>query len=207
MKKGVFITIEGTDGSGKSTQLENIQKYLIGKGHDVVTVREPGGTDIGEKIRKIILDPANINMDKITEILLYEAARAQIVKEVIRPAIVLGKTVICDRYIDSTLAYQGYGRNIDIDKIHILNEIATQGLAPDITFLFAISPQEAISRKKKHSAPDRMEMENNDFRQKVYDGYLHIADSKQDRIKIIDAGGSVEEVFLQVRDFLDELNI
>ena len=205
MNKGLFITVEGTDGSGKSTQIENIKKYLVSKGYDVVTAREPGGTGIGEKIRDIVLDPENISMDIVTEILLYEAARAQIVKEVIKPALLKGKVVLCDRFTDSTLAYQGYGRNLDKDKIYKLNEIAAQGMVPDITFLFAISPEEAIKRKKKKFIPDRMEMEENEFRSRVYEGYMQIAHGEPERIKVIDAGGSVEEVFSEVRKFLDIL--
>lgn len=205
MNKGIFITVEGTDGSGKSTQIGKIRNYLEERGYDVVTAREPGGTVIGEKIRDILLDGKNTNMDNITEILLYEAARAQIVREIIKPALQSGKVVICDRYADSTLAYQGYGRGFDKELINTLNGIATGGLLPDITFLFILAPEEAMGRKSKNTKPDRMELEGTEFRRKVYGGYLDTARSDPDRIKQIDGSGSVDEVFLEVKKYLDRL--
>jgi len=205
MKKGIFITVEGTDGSGKTTQINFIKKYMEEKGYSVVLTREPGGTRIGEKIRTIILDPENKEMDYITEMLLYASARAQIISELVKPAIDEGKVVICDRYVDSSYAYQGYGRGIDVDLITKINNIATRGMMPDITFWFDISPEAALKRRKTSSSPDRIEREKLDFYNRVYNGYSVLANMYPERIKRIDAARDIEQVSMDVKTWLDRI--
>ena len=148
MDKGLFITFEGIDGCGKSTQIRLVTEYLDALGKEYLLVREPGGTEIGEKIRSILLDKENNEMSPAAELLLFEAARAQIVDEKIRPAIEAGTTVICDRFYDSTFAYQGVARSLGEDLVITLNDIATSGLAPDITFLLDLSVEDAFARRK-----------------------------------------------------------
>lgn len=194
MKKGFFISIEGTDGSGKSTQIQNIRQYLKDNGYDVVFVREPGGTAVGEKIRDIILDVENDSMTAKTEMLLYAAARAQVVHDVIKPALMQGKIVICDRFVHSSYAYQGFGRGISLDEVMKVNAYAVEECMPDMTIFFDISPDEALKRRLTANDPDRMEGEVPAFFRKVYDGYLHLAKQDPDRIKVIDARKTMQEV-------------
>lgn len=171
MKRGLFITTEGTDGSGKTTQIKLIESYLKGKGFEVVVTREPGGTSIGEKIRSIILDTENSDMAYITEMMLYASARAQLVNELIKPSLSEGKVVICDRFIDSSYVYQGFGRNIDIELIERVNRIALDGIMPDVTLFFDIDPEVALERRIQSTGADRIEREAMDFHRKVYNGY------------------------------------
>lgn len=173
MDKGLFITLEGPDGSGKSTQIEYLKEYFDDKGIETVFTREPGGTDIGEKLRDIILDKANSEMCDMAEALLYAASRAQHVNQLIRPALEAGKVVICDRFIDSSIAYQGYGRELG-DSVRIINELAVDGCMPDLTFLMEISPEIGKSRIKSESQ-DRLELEKIEFHNRVYAGYKEIA--------------------------------
>lgn len=205
MGKGIFISIEGTDGSGKTTQINLIKDYLSGKGQDVVITREPGGTEISEKIRSIILDPKNKEMCKITEMLLYASSRAQLVYELIKPEIKAGKVVICDRFIDSSIAYQGYGRGIKLDYITEVNNVALDGVMPDLTFFFDISPEAALKRRLASSGPDRIEQEDLDFHIKVYEGYKNLARLHSKRIKVINAEREVGEIFNDVKKWLDRL--
>ncbi len=205
MSNGMFISIEGTDGSGKTTQINLIKDYLKGKGRDVVITREPGGTGISEKIRSIILDPENKEMCKITEMLLYASSRAQLVYNVIKPALKTGKIVICDRFIDSSFAYQGYGRGIRLDYITKVNKVAMDGVMPDLTFFFDLSPQTALKRRLASSGPDRIEQEDIDFHMRVYNGYKSLAQLYHDRIKTINAERSVEEIFSDVKKWIDYL--
>lgn len=202
MGKGLFITIEGSDGSGKSTQIALLKKYLEEKGKVVLTTREPGGTNIGEKIREIILDKNNIEMDSMTEALLYAASRAQHVAEKIVPALERGEIVICDRFIDSSIAYQGYGRNLG-DCVRIINEYAVCGCMPDITFLMKMDPGIGKSRIKEEDA-DRLEREKLEFHQKVYAGYEEI-EKIYDRIVGIDATGTIEAISAQIRTHIDRV--
>ncbi|MBE6031368.1 MAG: dTMP kinase [Clostridiales bacterium] len=202
MEKGLFITIEGSDGSGKSTQIALLKDYLESKGFVVLTTREPGGTNIGEKIREIILDKNNIEMDSMTEALLYAASRAQHVAEKIVPALERGEIVICDRFIDSSIAYQGYGRNLG-DCVRIINEYAVRGCMPDITFLMKMDPGVGKSRIKEEDA-DRLEREKLEFHQKVYAGYEEI-EKIYDRIVGIDATGTIEEISVQIRSHIDRV--
>ncbi|MDD3840444.1 MAG: dTMP kinase [Clostridia bacterium] len=197
----LFISMEGPDGSGKSTQIQLLFQYLKAKGRDIVVVREPGGTPISEKIRDIILDKQNKEMTCTTEALLYAASRAQLVGQVIKPALEKGKTVICDRFIDSSLAYQGVARNIGIENILRINQFAVDGVKPDITIFFDIPPQKAMARKTDEA--DRLECEHLEFHQQVYRGYLKIAGMFPERIKVIDADRQVEQVFSDVIDVLN----
>ncbi len=191
MKKGLFISIEGPDGSGKSTQIAALKEYFEQKGMDVVLTREPGGTAIGEKIREIILDKNNQEMDDMTEALLYAAARAQHVAQIIKPALMAGRTVICDRFIDSSIAYQGYGRQLG-DCVRIINEYAVRGCMPDITFLLKMDPKIGKSRIRDEEQ-DRLELEKLEFHQRVYEGYVEM-EKAFNRIVGIDAARSIQEI-------------
>jgi dTMP kinase len=205
MKKGLFITTEGTDGSGKTTQIKLLESYLKDKGFEVVVTREPGGTSIGEKIRSIILDPGNREMSYITEMMLYASARAQLVNELIRPSLAQGKVIICDRFIDSSYVYQGFGRNIDIELIEKVNSIALDGLMPDITLFFDIDPRVALARRIQSTGADRIEQETMDFHRKVYEGYKKLVSKYPDRIKAIESNRSIDEIFLDVKDSIDKI--
>ena len=191
MRKGLFISIEGPDGSGKSTQISLLRKYFEERGTDVVLTREPGGTPISEKIREIILDKNNKEMDAMTEALLYASSRAQHVAEVIKPALEAGKIVICDRFIDSSIAYQGYGRGLG-DCVRVINEYAVRGCMPDVTFLLEMDPKIGKERISADNQ-DRLEQEKLEFHKKVFDGYMEI-EKKFDRIIGIDAARSIEEI-------------
>ena len=203
--RGKFITIEGTDGSGKSTQIELLMDYLRKKGADVIFTREPGGTQISEKIREIILDVDNSEMTGITEALLYAAARSQHVEEKIIPALEAGKIIICDRFVDSSIAYQGAARGLGAEKIMGINEAALHGIMPDMTLFFDLSPEKGILRKKNERALDRLEKEKMDFHEKVYEGYKNLCKKYPERIKPIDADRSIDEVHSEVIEVRDGL--
>lgn len=203
--RGKFITIEGTDGSGKSTQIELLMDYLRKKGADVIFTREPGGTQISEKIREIILDVDNSEMTGITEALLYAAARSQHVEEKIIPALEAGKIIVCDRFVDSSIAYQGAARGIGAEKIMGINEAALHGIMPDMTLFFDLSPEKGILRKKNERALDRLEKEKMDFHEKVYEGYKNLCKKYPERIKPIDADRSIDEVHSEVIEVIDGL--
>lgn len=204
MNNGIFITIEGTDGSGKTTQIKNIESYFRENGYEVVVTRDPGGTAISERIREITLDPENVRMAKTTELLLYYASRAQLADELIKPSLNEGKVVICDRYIDSTYVYQGYGRGFAKETIDILNEISLSGVLPDITFFLDISPEVALKRRLKEGSFDRIEKEKMDFHMRVYNGYKALTGIFSDRIKSIDASKDKEKVFEAIKNILDD---
>jgi dTMP kinase len=197
----MFITLEGTEGAGKTTLLPALVGFLQDRGHDCVVTREPGGTPTGLKIRTILLDPGNSGMTPETELFLYAADRAQHVGTVIRPALAAGKTVICDRFIDATEAYQGEARGLDRELISLLNRVATGGLKPDLTILFDLPPEvglarawERINRNGNGAADHRFETEDLDFHHRVRNGYLAIAAREPERFVIINAGGSEDEV-------------
>ncbi|MEW6078563.1 MAG: dTMP kinase [Thermodesulfobacteriota bacterium] len=197
----MFITLEGTEGAGKTTQLPHLVRFLEDRGHDCVVTREPGGTPTGLKIRGILLDPANHGMTPEAELFLYAADRAQHVGTVIRPALDAGKTVICDRFIDATEAYQGAARGLDRELISLLNRVATGGLKPDLTILFDLPPEtglerawERINRNGNGAADHRFETEDINFHNRVRDGYLAIAAREPERFVIINADGSEEDV-------------
>ena len=202
--KGVFITFEGIDGCGKSTQCELLKNYLESTGKDFVFVREPGGTVIGERIREILLDKKNTRMTARTELLLFEAARAQITDEVIRPALEEGRIVLCDRFFDSSSAYQGKARGMGMDFVASLNMAATGGLKPDITFFFNISVEEALARRgKRGEASDRIELAGLKFQEDVRSGYLELAGNSDGRIVTIDAKLGIDEIFEQIKGALE----
>ncbi|MCF7885390.1 MAG: dTMP kinase [Candidatus Marinimicrobia bacterium] len=186
MRQGLFITFEGIDGCGKTTQIDILTKRLQKKNLKYTLVREPGGTKIGEKIRKILLDNDNINMEHKTELLLYSASRYQLCKQKLLPELDAGKIVICDRFYDSTTAYQGYGRGLDIDFINSLNKFATDELVPDLTFFLDISLNEREKRIGNNKL-DRLESEQNNFHQKVREGFLKI--NKKNRNRFVKLNG------------------
>ena len=206
MGKGLFITLEGGDGAGKSTQMNNIESYFNERGFSCVRSREPGGTSIGEKLRDILLDTANSEMDSVTEMLIYAASRAQHVSEFIRPALESGKIVICDRFVDSSIAYQTYGRNLG-DMVMDVNRYAVDGVMPDITFWMDIDPEAGRERIgfREDSNLDRLEKEKLDFHYRVYDGYRKLCEDEPDRVKRIDATGTIEEIRDEIYRHLDEL--
>ena len=198
MSRGLFISFEGTDGSGKTTQYRLFAEYLVSLGYEVVTTREPGGTPISEKIRGIILDPENTEMDDMTEALLFAAGRAQHVAQLIRPSVEAGKIVLCDRFMDSSIAYQGYARGLG-DCVRIINEYAVAGMQPDLTFLLDLPPQAGRARNVKAGKVDRLEKQAMEFHRKVYEGYKKLAEIYPDRFIVIDADGSIEEVQGRIR--------
>ena len=192
MPRGIFITLEGPDGSGKSTQVENIRAYFVSNGREVVVSREPGGTSISEKLRSIVLDNANAEMDDVTEMLIYAAARAQHVAEKIRPALERGAVVVCDRFVDSSIAYQGFGRNLG-DQVSEVNRYATGGLEPDVTFFMDLDPEIGRARIGK-DVRDRLEQQKLDFHYRVYDGYKALCDKYPERVVRIDASKTIDEI-------------
>lgn len=194
MSNGLFITLEGVDGSGKSTQCELLVNALEASGREVIHLREPGGTRLSEKIRLLVLDPGNDDMCDQCELLLYEAARAQLVCEVIRPALERGATVVCDRFYDSTYAYQAGGRGLSADIVRDANRLGSCGIVPDLTIVYDIDPNQAYRRATQNGV-DRLEGEGVRFQQLVREGYLELAKEEPDRVHVIDATGSVEVVY------------
>lgn len=195
MAKGHFITVEGIDGVGKSTQAALIEAVLDSAGYDVLRLREPGGVKISEQIRAILLDPANAEMGDVCELLLYEAARAQLVHQVIRPALAAGKTVVCDRFYDSTTAYQAFADGLDRNMVFQANELAVDGCRPDLTLVFDLPVEDALRRRSGREAEDRLELKGLEFQERVAAGFRAVAVDEPDRVKLIDAGGSIAEVF------------
>lgn len=195
MAKGHFITVEGIDGVGKSTQAALIEAVLDSAGYDVLRLREPGGVKISEQIREILLDPANVEMGDVCELLLYEAARAQLVHQVIRPALAAGKTVVCDRFYDSTTAYQAFADGLDRNMVSQANELAVDGCRPDLTLVFDLPVEDALRRRSGREAEDRLELKGLEFQERVAAGFRAVAADEPDRVKLIDAGGSIAEVF------------
>ena len=197
----MFITLEGTEGAGKTTQLPHLVRFLESLGCDCLITREPGGTPTGQKIRALLLDPANKDFTPETELFLYAADRAQHVRTIIVPALSEGKTVICDRFCDATEAYQGVARGLDRALIDMLNRIATDGLKPDITILFDLPPETGLTRAWKRirsngadGADHRFEAENLSFHNRVRQGYLEISQREPERFLIVNAAGSEEAV-------------
>ena len=202
-KRGKFITLEGPDGSGKTTQTEKLVALLTSYGLEVVRTREPGGVSIAEKLRAILLDPVNI-ISARTELMLYAAARAQHTSELIMPSLLAGKWVVCERYTHASLAYQGYGRNLDKDLIGRLNDIATDGLRPDLTFLLDIDVEKGLERVRGSSRElDRMETETIEFHKRVRAGYLKIADMDE-RVFLIDSSGVSENTHRQIKEVIEK---
>ncbi|MFA4874829.1 MAG: dTMP kinase [bacterium] len=207
---GAFITFEGIEGCGKTTQIKLLAEHLRKSGRTVVLTREPGGTAIGERIRSVLLDSSHDGMAPVAELLLYAAARCQHIAEIIRPALDTGKVVLCDRYADATTAYQGAARRIDPKSIGEVHRIATGGLMPDLTILLDCAPADGlgraharIARGEQQAHEDRFEREAMDFHERVRQGYLEIAKSEPDRVKIVEASGSIEHVSTEVIAVVD----
>ena len=199
--RGMFITFEGGDGSGKSTQIQSVHDWFESRGREVIVTREPGGTELGTEIRRLVQNGPE-DVDARTEALLYAADRAYHVATVIRPALERGAVVLGDRYIDSSLAYQGAARSLGVDEIASLSAWATQGLYPSLTFLLDLPPE--VGARRRTDAPDRMERESMDFHERVRHEYLRLADAEPERIVVIDAVGTVDEVFSEIRGVLVE---
>ncbi len=205
----MFITLEGPDGSGKTTQIRLLYDVLVAAGYDVLLTREPGGTDIGDQIRAVLHDVTNMELVATAEILLYSASRAQLVAQVIRPALAAGRVVLCDRYADSTMAYQGYGRGLDLGALRAITAFATGGLKPDLTVLLDLEPEVGLGRRQLGGGEwNRMDQQELDFYQRTRLGYMALAAEEPERWIRIDAGGSIDEVALVVKTaVLSELNM
>lgn len=199
--KGLFITLEGGDGSGKTTVMRQMEQVLREQGVEFVTTREPGGIEIAEKIRDIILNPQHTAMDARTEALLYAASRRQHLAEKVEPSLDQGVTVLCDRFLDSSLAYQGYARGLGMDEVLEINLFATKGRFPDLTFYLDITPEAGLARiaSSQSREVNRLDMESLQFHQKVREGYLLIAEMYPERIRIVDASRSKEQVAAEIR--------
>ncbi len=191
MEKGLFITLEGADGCGKTTQLNLLKEYLTNRGYEIVVTREPGGKGLGEKLREILLNYDGEVSDRC-EAFLYLADRAQNIDTIIKPAINSGKIVLCDRHTDSSVAYQGYGREQNIDNINMLNELAVNGVHPDLTIVFDIDTETSMERVGAEK--DRLESAGIEFHKRVRNGYLEIAKKNPQRIKVVDASQTIEDV-------------
>ena len=202
MQKGLFITFEGADGSGKTTQLNNIKSFLEEKGFDVVVTREPGALEIGQKIRNILLHHDGVVADRC-EMFLFLADRAQHIETFIKPSIEQGKIVLCDRHTDSTIAYQGYGRGQDIKLLNELNAIAVNSIKPDLTLVFDVSTE--VAQERVGSEKDRMESAGIEFHKKVRNGYLELQKQEPDRIKLVNANNSIERVFEDTKKIVTKL--
>ncbi len=199
----LFITLEGPEGSGKTTQLQMLAEYLKDQGYPVVCTREPGGTPISEQIRQIILSKDNHVIADVTEALLFSAARAQIVAELIRPALAEGKIVISDRYADSTLAYQGYGLGLDLDALHSLTRLATGGLVPDLTLYIDVPVKDGIARKQSGEV-NRLDQKELTYHERVRAGYIEMAQAEPNRWVIIDGTHTVAHIQRELRERIEE---
>ncbi|HEX7830518.1 MAG TPA: dTMP kinase [Thermoanaerobaculia bacterium] len=205
----MFITFEGPEGSGKSTQIQRVAEWVRAQGRTCVVTKEPGGTPIADRIRAIVLDSATIGLDAYAEVLLYSASRRQHVVEVIKPALQRGELVLCDRYIDATIAYQGYGRVIDLGRLQTLNAWATENITPDLTLLYDIDEQTGLDRAHARNAEmtvdeGRFEAEDLAFHRRVREGYLTMAGAEPKRFVKIDAHGTIDEVFARTVAVLKE---
>lgn len=202
MTKGLFITFEGPDGCGKTTQMNLLAKYFENQGKKVVLTREPGGKGLGEKVREILLNYDGEVSDRC-ESFLFLADRAQNIDIIVKPAVKQGEIVLCDRHIDSTVAYQGYGRGLDINEINMLNNLATGGKKPDLTLVFDVDVETSMKRVGKEK--DRMESAGIEFHNRVRNGYLELATQEPDRIKVLDATKTIEEIHEKVIEIIEKL--
>ncbi len=201
--KGIFISIEGIEGTGKSTQSTLLANYLRDKGVGVTQTAEPGGTRISLSIRELLLSPESTDMEPLTELLLYNAARVQHIKEIVMPALLRGDVVITDRFSDSTMAYQGYGRGIGLDIIDSLDAVATGRLRPNLTILLDIDVETGLMRNRNIQKRDRLELEDISFHEKVRKGFLSMAAGEPDRIRLVDCSDGVEEVHRKIVAIVD----
>jgi dTMP kinase len=202
--KGRFISLEGIEGTGKSTQAKLLSDYLKEKGFDVVLTEEPGGTQIGLRIRELLLSVEHKGMTAVTELLLYNASRSQHIREIILPAISRGAIVITDRFTDSTIAYQGFGRGIDQGLIDSIDLIATGRLRPDITILLDLDAEVGLKRNKRINKTDRLELEDLEFHQRVRNGYNNLAEKEPERIKLIDASAGIQEIHNRISSIITD---
>jgi dTMP kinase len=202
--KGVFITFEGCEGCGKSTQVRKLENHLKAQGCEVVSTREPGGTSVAESIRSILLDPGNETLSPVTELLLYEAARAQHVRERILPALEAGKIVLSDRFFDSTTAYQGAGRRLGAEDVVRLHAIATGGLTPDLTIVIDVPAALGLARATQGGS-DRIEREKIDFHERVRAEFLRLARAEPERIRVVDGTRSIDDVAAAIREIVDRV--
>lgn len=198
----MFITFEGPEGSGKSSQLPALASFIASRGYDVVSTREPGGTRIGNQIREILMRMDNTELHPRTEILLFQAARAQLIEELILPSLAAGKVILCDRYGDSTLAYQGYGHGLDLDRLKMILEFATSGLKPDLTILLDVDVMVGLKRKKAKEEWNRMDAFELSFHERVRRGYHELVSQEPARWKIVDASQSQEQVQEDIRQIV-----
>lgn len=207
MDKGIFISVEGPDGSGKTTIIQMLKEKLKKEGYEIVATREPGGIEIAEQIRQVILDPENTAMDPRTEALLYAAARRQHLTEKVKPALEKGKIVLCDRFVDSSLAYQGYARGLGIDEVYTINQFAIESMMPKLTLYFDVAPEIGLERinKNKGREVNRLDLEKLEFHQMVRQGYQLLAERFSDRIVTIDASKQLEAVYDQAEAKINEL--
>ena len=205
--KGYFITFEGVEGAGKSTQANLLYQYLINNGKEAILTKEPGGTKTGRKIRQILLEKTEEIFPPVAELMLYEADRNFHIHNLIKPSLQQGKYIICDRFTDSTLAYQGYARGLDINLIKQLNEIATEGIKPDITFLIDIPVEEGLKRIRQTRQADRIEDEDIQFHKRLREGFLKIAENEKDRIVVLDGMESPENILAKIVEILKNRNI
>jgi dTMP kinase len=206
----LFITFEGPDGSGKTTQIKLLAGHLQALGHDVLVTREPGGTSIGDQIRVVLHDVKNVEMACETEFLLYSASRAQLVRQVVKPHLMRGGVVLCDRFADSSIAYQGYGRELDLAAVRLITQFATEGLVPDLTVYLDLPVEVGIERKQvAHAAQagewNRLDQQSMDFHRRVRRGYLHMAQADPGRWLVIDAAQSIDDTQAVIRKRLETL--
>ncbi|HEY0592807.1 MAG TPA: dTMP kinase [Thermoanaerobaculia bacterium] len=208
MSRGFFLAVEGIEGSGKTTQVARLDQRVRASAQNVVTTKEPGGTLLGDRIRAILLDPHEEGMDPLAELFLYAAARRQHVVELIRPSLERGAVVLCDRFTDATLAYQGFGRLLELDRLRQINEMATDGLRPDLTIILDAPESFGLERARARNAAanlhheSRFEGEDLRFHRRVREGYLALAEAEPERYAVVDASGSIEEVFARMIDAL-----
>ena len=200
---GLLISVEGLDGSGKTTAIKKIREHLEKNGKKVIVLREPGGTNIGEKVRDILLDSKNNEMNDIAEMLLYASSRAQLFSQVINPSLKSGIIVICDRFIDSSVAYQGYGRNLNIDDVLNVNLTAIQNRLPDLTLFIDIDPKTSLKRRFSVSKADRLESETIVFHKRVYNGYIELCNRFNNRIVKIDGYKNIDEISIDMINKID----
>ncbi|MCH2538758.1 MAG: dTMP kinase [Anaerolineales bacterium] len=202
----MFVTLEGTEGSGKTTQCQMLRQHLVEKGHDVLLTREPGGTKIGQQVREVLFDQRNHDMTPEAEFLLFSASRAQLVRDVIKPHLTKGGVVVCDRYFDSSLAYQGYGHGLGHDVLREVTRIATGGLRPNLTLLLDLPPEEGLRRRRRQRDQwNRLDAHQLSFHSRVRQGFLELARDEPDRWEVIDASQSTEHIFRSVRELVEEL--